>query len=177
MPGTIPGIATTAMHDAGIHVGYFPGCIGAVVALHASYYSREAGFGLAFEAKVASELAEFMCRYDERCDLLLLSVVAGEVHASLAIDGKSATTEGAHLRWFIVSDALRGKGVGASLMAAAIEFVESRNFAKTYLWTFSELRAARHLYLKFGFRLAHESKGRQWGREVDEQMYVRDSAR
>jgi hypothetical protein len=44
---------------------------------------------------------------------------------------------------------------------------------KTYLWTFEDLAAARHLYSKFGFRLVHEARGAQWGKEVNEQMYVR----
>jgi hypothetical protein len=41
-----------------------------------------------------------------------------------------------------------------------------------YLWTFAGLDAARHLYEKFGFRLAQEQIGEQWGAKVNEQKFV-----
>jgi glycerol-3-phosphate dehydrogenase len=39
------------------------------------------------------------------------------------------------------------------------------------LWTFDGLEAARHLYEKAGFRLAHQQRGTQWGIAVDEQRF------
>ena len=42
-----------------IQQGYQPGCIGRIVHMHAEYYAAASGFGSAFEAKVARELAEF----------------------------------------------------------------------------------------------------------------------
>ena len=42
-----------------ISEGYKPGCIGKITQLHAAYYAASHGFGLEFEAKVASELSEF----------------------------------------------------------------------------------------------------------------------
>jgi GNAT superfamily N-acetyltransferase len=159
-----------------LHTGYLPGCIGRIVQLHSGFYSKETGFGLPFEAKVASELSEFMMRYDAATDLLALAVVDGSIEASLAIDGADAGAKGAHLRWFIASDAVKGQGMGSALLKMALEHVDSRRFSKTCLWTFEDLAAARHLYLKFGFRLAHEARGTQWGKEVNEQMYVRGHA-
>ncbi len=93
-----------------LHQGYVPGCIGRVAELHATYYSPRAGFGLYFESKVARELAAFCEAYQEGRDGLWLVRVDGRVEGSLAIDGSRAATEGAHLRWFIASDAVRGTG-------------------------------------------------------------------
>ena len=45
--------------------GYVPGTIGRIAELHALYYSREWGFGKFFEAKVATELSEFVSRLDK----------------------------------------------------------------------------------------------------------------
>lgn len=154
-----------------IHQGHLPGCIGRITALHASYYAQAAGFGLAFEAKVASELAAFCLRMQPQTDGLWLAVQDGEVHGSLVIDGSAGTLAGAHLRWFILSDAARGQGIGTRLLGEALAFCHASGQARVHLWTFEGLDAARHLYEKHGFRLALTQRGTQWGREVQEQRF------
>lgn len=156
-----------------LHHGYLPGAIGRIVALHAGYYSALVGFGLPFEAKVARELADFCEHYDPQRDGLWLALHAGHIEASIAIDGTHAQQDGAHLRWFIASDVMRGSGVGTALLTAAMAFCDARHYRRTYLWTFEGLGAARHLYEKFGFRLAHAQRGAQWGVEVNEQRFER----
>jgi GNAT superfamily N-acetyltransferase len=156
-----------------LHTGYVPGCIGRVAQLHANFYSKASGFGLPFEARVARELSEFMQRCDGRRDLFALAIVDGSIEASIAIDGIDADGKGAHLRWFIASDKLKGRGVGSTLLKMAVDHADAQGFPKTYLWTFEGLHAAHHLYARAGFRLAHEARGMQWGSEVNEQMYVR----
>ena len=123
------------------------------------------------EAKVATELAAFLGRYDEEKDGFWTAVVGGHIEGSITIDGAHAATEGAHLRWFIISDDLRGKGVGNQLMDTAMDFCRSRGYKRVYLWTFEGLNPARHLYEKNGFRLIEQHKGNQWGREVNEQRF------
>ncbi len=152
--------------------GYVPGAIGRVAELHAAYYSKAWDFGLYFEARVASELAEFMRRFDAGRDGFWTANHRGRVEGSIAIDGARASTEGAHLRWFILSDALRGLGVGNRLMQQAIGFCREREYSRVFLCTFRGLDPARHLYEKFGFRLAQEIEGEQWGKRVLEQRYV-----
>ena len=154
-----------------LHQGYLPGCIGRVAELHATYYSPRVGFGLYFESKVARELAAFCEAYQEGRDGLWLVRVDGRVEGSLAIDGSRAATEGAHLRWFITSDTVRGTGAGNALLAAAVAFCRAQHYGSITLWTFDGLAAARHLYEKAGFRLVLEQQGSQWGRLVTEQRF------
>ncbi len=154
-----------------IEKGYIPGCIGRISELHAQYYSKLVGFGLPFEAKVAREMAEFCSRYDDQRDGLWLAAIDGNIHGSIIIDGIHANDEGAHLRWFITSDELRGKGTGTSLISSAMDFCRDKGYRHIYLWTFSGLDAARHLYEKFGFKLVKQERGSQWGLEVDEQRF------
>ncbi|MDY0748332.1 GNAT family N-acetyltransferase [Paucibacter sp. R3-3] len=157
--------------------GYVPGCIGRVVSLHAAYYSREVGFGLPFEARVAGEMAAFLQRLRTGRDgLWLARDEAGEIHGSIAIDAMHADGEGAHLRWFICSDATRGSGLGRQLLARAIAHCDALGFARIHLHTFAGLDAARHLYESHGFRLIQEQAGEQWGRVVNEQRFERDAA-
>ena len=154
-----------------IHQGYILGAIGRVIELHGTYYQAHWRFGAFFEAKVASELAEFIRRYDAQRDGFWTAAVDGRVEGSIAIDGVHAAYEGAHLRWFIMSDALRGKGIGRRLMHAAVDFCRSRSYPRVYLWTFEGLHAARHLYEQAGFTLVEQHRGTQWGTEVSEQRF------
>ena len=152
---------------------YVPGVIGRVTELHATYYARRWGFGRFFETKVATEFSAFVQRYDRRGDGLWAAVLGGRVEGAVIIDGRHADTDGAHLRWFIVSEALRGRGVGRRLIRRAIGFCDRQGYAKTYLWTFEGLDAARHLYEEAGFRLLRQQAGTQWGSEVNEQYFER----
>jgi GNAT superfamily N-acetyltransferase len=151
--------------------GYIPGSIGRVAELHGTYYHDHWGFGLFFEAKVANELSEFLGRYDENRDGFWTALHEGRVEGSITIDGIHAASEGAHLRWFIISDTLRGRGIGNRLINVAIEFCIKKGYKRVYLWTFEGLNAARHLYEKSGFKLVEQYMGTQWGAEVIEQQF------
>jgi GNAT superfamily N-acetyltransferase len=155
-----------------ISEGYAAGCIGRITQLHAAYYAAASGFGLEFEAKVATELGRFAMAYTPGRDGLWLAR-GPEIEGSVAIDGSKAAHEGAHLRWFICSDALRGQGVGRRLLQEALAFADQRGYGTVHLWTFAGLDAARHLYEAHGFRLVQEGAGSQWGKEVTEQRFER----
>lgn len=159
------------MSEIKIAKGYLPGSLGRVAELHGVYYHDHWGFGLFFEAKVAVELSEFLQRYDERRDGFWTALANGRVEGAIAIDGIHAEGEGAHLRWFIMSDALQGKGAGNRLISTAISFCRGQDYKKIYLWTFEGLGAARHLYEKRGFKLVEEHMGIQWGTAVNEQRF------
>jgi GNAT superfamily N-acetyltransferase len=152
--------------------GYRPGVIGRVTELHAVYYHREWGFGLYFEAKVAAELAAFFGRCDDSRDAFWAALVDGRLEGAITIDRSEAAAGGAHLRWFIVSDALRGKGAGSRLIETAMDFCRRKGYPEVYLWTFEGLGAARHLYEKHGFVLVEEQPGDGWGMTVKEQRFV-----
>jgi GNAT superfamily N-acetyltransferase len=150
---------------------YVPGSIGRIAELHGTYYHDHWRFGLYFEAKVAIELSEFLKRYDKNNDGIWIATVNGRVQGSVVIDGIHAENEGAHLRWFILSEALRGMGVGRKLIDIAINFCKNKGYKKTYLWTFEGLNAARHLYESAGFKLIKQQSGAQWGATVNEQYF------
>ena len=161
---------------ATIKEGLHPGCIGRIVQLHAEYYADSNGFGVAFEAKVARELADFCQNYKFGRDGIWLIECDARIEGSVVIDGSKAENDGAHLRWFITSDAVKNQGVGKRMLQEAMMFVDSCSYKKTYLWTFSGLNAARHLYESCGFKLVHESPGNQWGSVVIEQKFLRGVA-
>ena len=154
--------------------GYRPGALADVVGLHMAYYAPAWDFGLAFETKVASELAGFLERADASGDLFLSAYdQAGRMLGSITLDGSEATGEGAHVRWFVVSDDARGTGLGRQLLEHAVTFSDGRGYALIYLTTFAGLDAARHLYESLGFVLVSESDEDQWQGGVREQRFER----
>lgn len=153
--------------------GYRPGALAGIVALHARYYAREWNFGLAFEAKVASELAEFLQRMEPARDFLLAAYQDGEAVASIVVDVSGGGKGGAHLRWFVVGDAARGKGLGQDLLARALAHCDALGCPSIWLTTFAGLKAARALYERAGFILVSESDVDQWSGGVREQRFER----
>jgi len=149
--------------------GWLPGAIGEIATMHARFYAREHGFGVYFEAKVAAECAEFCSRLDPARDGLWLLIDGGRIAGSIAIDG--ADPAGAHLRWFIVDDGLRGGGFGRRMLEAAMGFCRRAGHRTVYLKTFAGLDAARALYEQCGFRLVHQADGETWGEKVREQRF------
>jgi GNAT superfamily N-acetyltransferase len=153
--------------------GYVPGAIGRIAEMHAEYYARHWGFGLFFEAKVATELADFLCRFKKDRDGFWTILDENRVAGSVAIDGLRAADDGAHLRWFIVSPELAGSGSGRRLMTEAVSFCDRCAYRRIFLWTFAGLDAARHLYEAYGFRLISQGEGERWGTRVVEQRFER----
>ncbi len=154
--------------------GYLPGAIGAVASLHAGYYGPAHGFGAYFEAKVARGFADFVERFDPARDGLWLVVDAGRIGGSIVIDGSESTSRArqlAHLRWFVLGERLRGRGLGKRLLDAAMEFCRRAGFRLVYLNTFAGLHTARALYERAGFRLVAEVDGETWGRTMREQRF------
>jgi uncharacterized protein YhfF/RimJ/RimL family protein N-acetyltransferase len=158
--------------------GYLPGAIGAVASLHAGYYGPRHGFGAYFEAKVAREFGEFIARFDPARDGLWLVVDRGRVLGSIVIDGSAPSTLSAarvhghaHLRWFILADELRGRGLGRRLLGGALALCRHLGTPMVYLNTFAGLDAARALYEQAGFRLVQEVEAQTWGQTMREQRF------
>ncbi|MBH61008.1 MAG: MarR family transcriptional regulator [Alphaproteobacteria bacterium] len=155
--------------------GYAPTLIGRVVEMHATFYSRWAKFGPEFEAKVASEMAQFVTRLGSPKNQIWHVMDNGRVVAGIAVDGEDLGGDKAHLRWFIVDDGQRGAGLGKLLMNRAMSFCDAHYFAEVHLWTLKGLDAARTLYEQHGFSLTEEYRGDQWGATIEEQKFVRSN--
>jgi len=154
--------------------GYIPGAIGRVAELHGTYYSRYWDFGLFFEAKVATELSEFLGRFDKTRDGFWVAEYDGKIAGSVSIDGIEGKTKGARLRWFIVDPEMQKRGTGRMLMREAVLFCKNVNHSKIYLTTFGGLDPARHLYESFGFVLCGEWEDAHWGKPVMAQKFELD---
>jgi len=151
--------------------GYVPGAIGTITELHGTYYGRHWGFGLYFESKVATEMSEFLVRFDSAHDGFWVQSMGAKIVGGVAIDGKESAALGARLRWFIVDPEYQGQGLGKTLLTEAIDFCRKIRFRRVYLHSFAGLDPARHLYEKFGFVLCEEHEDNTWGKKMTEQTF------
>jgi GNAT superfamily N-acetyltransferase len=149
---------------------YVPGSIGRLVELHGRYYARDWRFGRYFEAKIASELGELLARLDPSRDGFWIAAEDRNIVGGIAIDG-SSDAGSARLRFFIIEDSHRGRGLGEQLMRTALDFCRSAGHRHVFLTTFAGLDAARALYERHGFELTEERPDRTWGVEMTEQRF------
>ena len=156
------------------HAGWAPGLVGDIAALHARTYAASHGFGLAFEAKVAAELADFLARHRPGQDHFQALVLAGRACGSIAVDGgEPGLAPGtAHLRWFILDAALRGQGLGRHLLREALTAARAAGYRRVFRWTLDGLPAAERLYAEAGFVLEEALTGTQWGTPVSERRLL-----
>jgi len=162
-----------AINKLNIEQGYTTGLIASVTLLHANTYQQISGFGQEFEAKVASEMAEFTSRLSHHHNNIWHVRDSEQIVASITIDGQDLGDNIAHLRWFVVDERMRGSGLGRKLITTALQFCDAAGFSEIHLWTFKGLDAARKLYEDNGFEIADEQPGCQWGSQVIEQKFIR----
>ena len=148
--------------------GYIPGGLAQSCALQTRDYTRFHGFGAVFEAGRLSDIGAFLARYDAARDGIWLLVDGGRVQGSIVIDG-GVPQRSAQLRWFIVSDELRGGGWGQRLMATAMEFCRTR-FPHVYLHTFAGSMPRASVRAAWLF-VDQTSDRRPWGPTVLEQRF------
>jgi len=150
--------------------GYYPGAIGRITEIHATYYHDNWDLNVTFETHVGREISEFIDQFHPERDGLWIAKISGTFAGSVAIGG-SETEGDARLRWFIVAPEFQGRGIGKELLRNAISFCRGRKYGEIYLWTFKGLDRARSLYEGDGFVLTEEKKAHQWGIALTEQMF------
>jgi N-acetylglutamate synthase-like GNAT family acetyltransferase len=141
-----------------------PGDLGRIIAHHGETYLPEHELDSTFEAHVAASVAAAGKRaFPGPREGIWIVEVDGRHAGSIAL-----TDEGNRvgvLRWVVLDRSLRGRGLGRRLIGEVLETAESLGYETLELETFSELRAAAHLYRSFGFELVSEDAAPRWGRE------------
>lgn len=135
-----------------------PGEVGYILYRHCVLYENEYGLGGTFERYVLDSLTKYI---DEQPEGEIWVVEqGGQIVGSIAIVRADEGT--AQLRWFLIEPKYRGTGLGRKLMTVAINYCKQKKFSQVYLWTFQDLKAARHLYKNFGFTPTEQVESNTW---------------
>lgn len=164
-----PRAEALAPQDPRILPVLLSGGFAASAALQCMHYAATLSFDARFEAQRMNDMADFLRRYDPAQDGVWLLVHGGTVVGSIVLD--HAPGHGTpELRWFIVSDALRGQGWGRRLMVVAMDFCRARH-ARAVLHTLPQLNAACRLYDDFGWQRIATGTANHCGVELEEWAY------
>jgi GNAT superfamily N-acetyltransferase len=146
-----------------------PGDIGFVTYRHGKLYSEEYGYGISFEAYVASGLFEFYKSYDPSKDRVWICEHSNTIVGFLLLMHRENNS--AQLRYFYLEPDYRNIGLGKKLMSLYMDFFRECGYSSSYLWTTNELPAAASLYTRHGFRLTEEKDSGAFGKPLKEQRY------
>ena len=144
------------------------GDIGYLTYLHGILYRAEYNYGLSFEGYVAAGLHEFVMNYDPARSRVWVCEYDNKMVAFLALMDRG---EAAQLRYFLVTPAFRGLGLGRKLLDQYMAFLRQCQYRSTYLWTTEEQVTAIRLYQRYGFRLSEEKPSTAFGKPLIEQRY------
>lgn len=150
---------------------YPPGLIGNVSSLFGRTIAASHGVDWTLDAMIAEQQCEFFRRFDGRLDRVWAVMHRNEPRGGLTIEGPRTdeTPRSARLRFFILDDSLRGRGLGRRMLAEAIQFCRERGYKRVYLTTLPNLDAALRLYREQGFALISETPGTFHGSRFVEQ--------
>ncbi|ARK32515.1 GNAT family N-acetyltransferase [Halalkalibacter krulwichiae] len=121
-----------------------------IVNSHYELYNKEFGYDLSFRGFIEESVNGFIERADSDENIFILEVDKKQ-SGSVSIKKVNDTT--AQLGLFLVEPNVRGTGYGRKLVETAINFSKKNGFKRIVLWTNSELKSARQLYERFGFKL------------------------
>lgn len=137
------------------------GDIGWAIQAQAEGYASEYGWNDKFEALVADVAGKFLTNFNPERERCWIAEIDGERVGSVFLaDGGNGV---AKLRMLYLTPAGRGLGLGRKLVDEVIGFARATGYGKLTLWTNDCLDAARHIYVKAGFRLVGEEKHAMFG--------------
>lgn len=136
----------------------------AIVELHRRIYPPGYGVDETFVDDIAVTLADLSaCGWPDRPgDGAWLVDREGEFGGSLVLSDEGAG-EG-RVRLFLLEPELRGQGLGRRMLGELLGAARDAGYERLTLATFSDLRAAAHLYREAGFRVVREEHAPRWGR-------------
>jgi DNA-binding MarR family transcriptional regulator/N-acetylglutamate synthase-like GNAT family acetyltransferase len=146
-----------------------PGDFGWVVARHGEIYAREYGWGAKLEGLVAEIVARYVRDLKTARERCWIAERSGVRVGCVFVMEHSPTV--AQLRLLLVDPSARGSGLGARLVEECVGFARAAGYRRLFLWTHSNLKAARHLYVKSGFRLVKREKHRSFGHDLMGETY------
>jgi GNAT superfamily N-acetyltransferase len=144
-----------------------------VISRQLSLYALEYGFiSEIWKSYLAGGVHTFVGRFDEKKDCMYILEQNGVSSGSVAVMHIDNVTS--QLRFFFLEPEARGRGAGRELLDRAIDFCREKKYENVFLWTFSTLTAARHLYAEKGFQITDTRVNNDWGQSILEERWNLD---
>jgi len=135
--------------------------------LYCILYKKEYGLGGTFEQYVLDSLAKYIEQRSE--GEIWVAEYNGQIVGSIGVVSMDKST--AQLRWFLIEPEFRGIGLGRQLITKAVDYCKQKKFSRVFLWTFQDLKAARHLYSSLGFMPVEQVENNTWKRGLVEELW------
>lgn len=135
-----------------------------------SLYAAEYGFtSETWKSYLTRGVQDFVDRFDKKRDCMYILEYNGVPSGCIAITHVDRAT--AQLRFYFLIPELRGQGAGRTLIDLVIGFCREKKYKRVFLWTFSTLDTARHLYTSRGFQITETHVNNEWGEPVLEEQW------
>ncbi|WDF82904.1 GNAT family N-acetyltransferase [Lacticaseibacillus pabuli] len=148
--------ALTNQHEVKIEPGQLAD-IGYIADLHARVYTSR-GYHAVFQYYVLAALADYA--KSKMDGVTFIAKVDGQRAGTISL--VEAEDGNWQVRWFVVDPLFQGHGLGKQLMQALMDYAKQNEITKMYLWTVSELKAARSLYGRNGFAQVESKQNTEW---------------
>lgn len=139
---------------------YKPNDINYIIKKHREIYKDEFGFSHVFGDYVEKYLTKFDRSHDVDKENIWIAEENNKSVGIIAITRIDNLT--AQLRWFLIEQEMRNKGLGHILLNTALNFCKEKNYNHIILWTADVLKAARYLYKSYGFNLTESINNTTW---------------
>lgn len=144
--------------------------VNTVVRLHGRVYEAEFGLDRSFAADVALRLAELLRRgWPGEREGLWIAESGGSAVGTITLEDQGGGL--GRLGHLVLTPETRGSGAGRRLVEHVLEAARASEYERLELVTFSDLSAARSLYLSVGFVKVSDERTVRWGREMEWQRY------
>jgi GNAT superfamily N-acetyltransferase len=141
-----------------------------VISRQLASYAAEHGFtSEIWKAYLTGGVNDFIRQFDSARDCMYIAEHDRVPCGCIAITHADDAT--AQLRFFFMEKEFRGNGTGRRLIDHATGFCRHAKYERVFLWTFSTLDAARHLYAGSGFQVTETQVNCEWGEPVLEELW------
>ncbi|TGL33974.1 GNAT family N-acetyltransferase [Leptospira koniambonensis] len=143
------------------------GDLGYIIHRQAVLYRDEYKFNDSFEKYLILGMSEYLKNKTE-FDKVWVAESNGNIAGAISIihSGKNLS----QIRWFYTEPKFRNLGVGKNLLTLAVDYAKSKNIS-VFLWTLSNLDAARNLYKRFGFVRSESKQNEIWKKGLIEEKW------
>ena len=129
------------------------GDIGWMIHRQGILYNRQFGWNIGFESLIASIYNEFQEAPASPPKNLWVAEQNGSIVGSIFVMPSDGLPGSAQLRMLYVEPSARGQGIGAVLVAQAVNFARDNGYQRMRLWTHTIQESARRVYDAAGFKV------------------------